>query len=112
MRGVGNCRSLCRSQIDMAQGGELKGWYLKGYITMKTHPKNDQAAREDRTRAIAYALWEEEGCPDGCAEIHWAQACAIVDAEAASKANPGWLKHSIAPQDETSNGHANSSKAA
>lgn len=26
---------------------------------------------EERIRQRAYALWEEQGCPDGCAEVHW-----------------------------------------
>jgi hypothetical protein len=23
---------------------------------------------------IAYRIWEERGCPDGCAEEHWREA--------------------------------------
>ncbi|MFZ0847512.1 MAG: DUF2934 domain-containing protein [Pseudolabrys sp.] len=31
-------------------------------------------SRDDRIREIAYFLWLEEGCPDGCAERHWQAA--------------------------------------
>lgn len=30
-----------------------------------------EAEREDKIRARAYQLWEEEGRPEGCAEQHW-----------------------------------------
>lgn len=29
---------------------------------------------EDEIRLIAYRIWEEEGCPDGCHEEHWVRA--------------------------------------
>ena len=29
---------------------------------------------EDRIRERAYAIWESEGCPEGCAERHWSAA--------------------------------------
>ncbi len=29
---------------------------------------------EDAIRALAHAYWEAEGCPEGCAEIHWQRA--------------------------------------
>jgi hypothetical protein len=28
----------------------------------------------DRIRERAYAIWQSEGCPDGCAERHWSAA--------------------------------------
>ncbi len=34
-------------------------------------------AREDEIRLIAYRIWEENGCPDGCANEHWFRAEAI-----------------------------------
>jgi hypothetical protein len=37
--------------------------------------------REQRIREIAYFLWENEGRPGDRAELHWAAAEAIVDAE-------------------------------
>jgi hypothetical protein len=37
---------------------------------------------EDRVRARAHALWEREGCPEGGAERHWAQAEEELRAEA------------------------------
>ena len=32
--------------------------------------------REDRIRARAHQIWEEQGCPEGRHEEHWRQACA------------------------------------
>jgi Protein of unknown function (DUF2934) len=49
---------------------------------------------EDRKRALAYQMWEEEGRPEGKAEEHWDRACLLVmelDAEATAE-KPGWLK--------------------
>ncbi|MFT3986738.1 DUF2934 domain-containing protein [Aestuariivirga sp.] len=37
---------------------------------------------EEKIREIAYALWLEEGQPDGRAEIHWLKASELVNAEA------------------------------
>ena len=34
----------------------------------------DEAARDARTRARAYMIWEAEGRPEGRAEEHWCQA--------------------------------------
>jgi Protein of unknown function (DUF2934) len=48
---------------------------------------------EDRKRRIAFALWEEEGRPDGRAEAHWQEACRLVEAELQ---DPEWLKRSAA----------------
>lgn len=56
---------------------------------MNTHPVIDHLATEERIRAIAYSLWEEEGCPEGRAEIHWQMACDLVAAEAVE---PDWLQ--------------------
>ncbi len=56
---------------------------------MTEHPVIDHLAKEQRIRAIAYAIWEEEGRPDGCSEAHWLRACEIVEAEAIE---PDWLK--------------------
>lgn len=28
----------------------------------------------DRIRERAYAIWQSEGCPEGCAEKHWSAA--------------------------------------
>jgi hypothetical protein len=36
---------------------------------------------EDRLRAVAYALWLEEGMPDGRAEAHWLKASELLKAE-------------------------------
>lgn len=63
---------------------------------------------EDRKRAIAYQLWENEGRPEGCSESHWELACEIVAKEEESRplplgkvlkhepANePNWLKREV-----------------
>ena len=57
---------------------------------MTTHP---ELSKEDRIRAIAYSIWEEEGRPDGRDEEHWLRACAIVQAEEAP--NPDWLQRDV-----------------
>jgi hypothetical protein len=36
---------------------------------------------EDRIRYVAYALWLEEGCPEGRAESHWLKALEMLAAE-------------------------------
>lgn len=33
---------------------------------------------EDDIRTKAYELWEQAGCPDGGAEIYWAQAQMVL----------------------------------
>jgi hypothetical protein len=51
---------------------------------------------EERKRAIAYQIWEEEGQPHGQAELHWERACLVVmSLDAEQTANPGWLKRSV-----------------
>jgi Protein of unknown function (DUF2934) len=30
---------------------------------------------DDVIRSRAYAIWQEEGCPEGRSQIHWDQAC-------------------------------------
>ena len=37
------------------------------------------ADRDEEIRARAYAIWEEQGCPEGCAQEHWLQAASEVD---------------------------------
>ena len=49
----------------------------------------NELTREERIRSLAYSLWEQEGCPEGCAEIHWRKASEMVDAE---MRDPEWLK--------------------
>jgi hypothetical protein len=36
---------------------------------------------EQRIRERAYQIWEHEGRPDGRAEHHWEQACALIARE-------------------------------
>jgi Protein of unknown function (DUF2934) len=44
----------------------------------------------DRIKRRAYALWEEEGRPDGRAEEHWFRAEAeLIGATAGGEAGPG-----------------------
>ena len=59
-------------------------------------PTETELTREERIRSLAYRLWQEDGCPEGCAEDHWFKAGTIVDAEAA---DPDWLRRA-APADE------------
>jgi hypothetical protein len=41
--------------------------------------------REELIRERAYHLWEQEGCPDGRADLHWCMAAEqIVDQNAGS----------------------------
>ncbi len=39
---------------------------------------------EDRVRALAYALWEKAGCPDGRADAFWHAAKREIAAEETS----------------------------
>ena len=51
---------------------------------------------EERKRALAFKMWEDEGRPEGKAEEHWDRACLLVmelDSEV-EVAKPGWLKRS------------------
>jgi hypothetical protein len=52
---------------------------------------------EERKRQIAYALWEDEGRPEGRAEAHWQEACRIVEE---GLKDPDWLKRSVTAQAE------------
>jgi hypothetical protein len=45
--------------------------------------------REQAVRELAYAIWESTGCPDGCAEAHWRQAEARIDADVARAKSAG-----------------------
>lgn len=38
----------------------------------------DDVELEERKRAIAYQIWEEEGKPEGQAGQHWERACIVV----------------------------------
>jgi Protein of unknown function (DUF2934) len=61
---------------------------------MTVHPKSDHAANDERIRAIAYELWEADGCPEGRSEEHWARATELAAAE------PDWLQRGQAAQPE------------
>ena len=37
-----------------------------------------ETSLEDRIRAAAYNMWEEEGRPEGCAETLWQRACEMI----------------------------------
>ena len=67
---------------------------------MSTPSEVNNLAKEERIRAIAYSLWEEEGRPEGCAEQHWFRACEQVAAEAElavdTEADPDWLRREAA----------------
>lgn len=65
---------------------------------MTVHPEINHLAKEERIRLIAYAIWEEEGRPEDCAEAHWLRARELVETEAASPAtDPDWLKRNEMP---------------
>ena len=36
--------------------------------------KELKMGRDDEVRVIAYRIWQEAGCPDGCHEDHWYRA--------------------------------------
>ena len=45
-------------------------------------------ATEEQIRALAYTLWEQEGCPDGKREEHYYRAKQIIEEkEATSSVN-------------------------
>jgi hypothetical protein len=43
---------------------------------------------EKRVREFAYQIWESEGKPAGQEDRHWAMACKLAEAEAASEQLP------------------------
>ncbi len=49
---------------------------------MIAHASDDH---EERIRARAYRLWQEEGCPEGRAEVHWDKASELVAIEESYK---------------------------
>ena len=52
-----------------------------------------ETSLEDRIRAAAYNMWEEEGRPEGCAETHWQRECEMIAQEdAALQDSPEWLQ--------------------
>src|SRR5436309_3387242 len=53
--------------------------------------------RDERTRLLAFSIWEEEGRPEGRADIHWQMAAAIVEAQiaVAQMRDPDWLKRGL-----------------
>ena len=53
-----------------------------------------EPTRDERVGLLAYQIWEEEGYPEGQAEVHWLRACEMIDAETAFAENqelPEWL---------------------
>lgn len=61
---------------------------------MTTPSEAQPRANEERIRAIAYALWEEEGRPDGRDIEHWLRACDLAAAEVSGPevTEPVWLE--------------------
>jgi hypothetical protein len=43
--------------------------------------ERDERALEERIRRRAYLLWQQEGCPEGRADVHWDQASELVAIE-------------------------------
>jgi hypothetical protein len=67
---------------------------------MTVNPGSPDYHREDRIRALAYRIWEEEGQPEGMDEDHWRRAAEMIDAEVIAKMpapDPDWLKRSEDP---------------
>jgi len=51
---------------------------------------------DERIRARAYELWQQDGALEGCADEYWHTACSLVEketanAEAAQKLDPDTL---------------------
>jgi hypothetical protein len=44
-----------------------------------------QSLQRQLIETVAYQIWEEEGCPDGRAEAHWAEAERRLSAESSSE---------------------------
>lgn len=49
---------------------------------------------EERKRQIAYQLWEEDGRPEGQADVHWERACLVVMSldSGSIPTTPEWLR--------------------
>jgi hypothetical protein len=57
-------------------------------------------SKEQSIRDTAYAIWEAEGRPDGCAEHHWERAASQVEAQVSSSASQGGSVESSAAEAE------------
>ena len=44
-------------------------------------PDDGERDRDRRIRERAYRLWQEEGCPEGRADVHWDMATELVAIE-------------------------------
>lgn len=53
-------------------------------VTM-TLMNNVIAGRDQRIADLAYRMWEEDGRPEGRAEVHWLRAAVLVDEMAPAK---------------------------
>jgi DUF2934 family protein len=42
---------------------------------------NTQESRKQRIRTRAFYIWLDEGCPEGCADIHWDMATELIAIE-------------------------------
>jgi hypothetical protein len=51
---------------------------LAGYFPKEADMADDF---EERVRARAFHLWQEEGCPEGRADVHWDKAQELVAIE-------------------------------
>jgi hypothetical protein len=43
--------------------------------------EREERALEERIRQRAYRLWQQEGCPEGRADVHWDQAAELIAIE-------------------------------
>jgi Protein of unknown function (DUF2934) len=56
-----------------------------------------EMSTEDRIRAAAHQLWEDEGRPEGRADDHWNRACEMIAAQEQPtilQVEPEWLQRS------------------
>ena len=57
-----------------AKKAPAKKTQAKKAATSKVKVKNASPVTDDQIAARAYQIWQEQGCPDGRADEHWAQA--------------------------------------
>jgi Protein of unknown function (DUF2934) len=73
-------------------------------VKMSSNPELPSQEREERIRAIAYAIWEEEGRPEGREQEHWLRACELCDAD--EDRAPEWLQRKTTVEQDTAVEHA------
>lgn len=69
--------------------------------TISLAEENGMADREQQVRERAYAIWEQEGRPDGEDREHWLRAEAEIAAEDPLASNDAGQAEAQAPSEET-----------